>query len=129
MKNEITKEPPLSQKSKQGSNAELKGLMIKSIQWSEAVYNQNKKIQNHLRWMSIMGFLRLFIILIPIIIGIIYLPPLLSGVWSQYQSLLGIGSGGIPVDSDSLRTLIDQFGDGASSIDIQEVLGKFSGQQ
>jgi hypothetical protein len=86
---------------------ELKDLLVKSIKWSEAVYNQNTKILRHMRWASVMGTLRLIIILIPIILGIIYLPELLSGMWDQYQSALGI-SGHIP-DNETLRVLIDQF--------------------
>lgn len=124
MKQEDTK---AGQKEPMSKDDELKDLMIKSIQWSEAVYNQNKKIQNHLRWISIAGFLRLFIILIPIILGIIYLPPLFASVWDQYQSILGVGAN-IPVDGDAMKSLIEQFGTGASNIDIQEVLGKFSPQ-
>ncbi len=104
---------------------EIKDLLIKNIKWSEAVYNQNKKIQSHLRWMSIAGFLRLFIILIPLIIGIIYLPPLLGEVFSQYQSLLGGGSG-LPVDGESMKMLMEQFGNGTNSLDIQELLNTFS---
>ncbi len=93
------------------ATGDLRGLAIKNIQWSEAVYNQNKKMLKHMRWASIMGTLRLIILLIPIILGIIYLPELLSGMWEQYQSTLGI-SGNIP-DNETLRVLIDQFAPGS----------------
>ncbi|OIO18927.1 MAG: hypothetical protein CO029_00415 [Candidatus Magasanikbacteria bacterium CG_4_9_14_0_2_um_filter_41_10] len=90
------------------SQEEIVDLMKKNIAWSEAVYNQNKKIQKTLRWMSTMGYVRVLIFLIPIILGIIYLPPLLGGVWDQYQSIIGLG-GNTSFDADSVRSLIEQF--------------------
>ncbi len=86
----------------------LQELIKKNIAWSEAIYAQNKKIQKDLRWMSIMGYVRVAIFLIPIILGIIYLPPILGVVWEQYQSILGIG-GGTSLNTDSVRTLLEQF--------------------
>ena len=48
-----------------------------------------KKINHFVLWSRIFGILKLFIIIIPIIIGIIYLPPLLKEVFAPYQDLLG----------------------------------------
>ncbi len=107
MKNkESKKKESLTTQTPVSENDELKDLMTRSIQWSEAVYNQNKKIHSQLRWMSIAGFVRLFLFLIPLIIGIIYLPPLLGNVWEQYQSVLGISAG---IDTDSIKALFEQF--------------------
>ena len=109
MKKQTPKSPEEPAKSTStSSHEELIDLMKKNIAWSEAVYNQNKKIQKHLRWMSIMGYVRVAIFLIPIILGIIYLPPLLGGVWDQYQSIIGLG-GNTSFDADSVRSLIEQF--------------------
>ncbi|PIR76800.1 MAG: hypothetical protein COU32_00100 [Candidatus Magasanikbacteria bacterium CG10_big_fil_rev_8_21_14_0_10_42_10] len=96
---EVSEVPPVD---------DLIDLMKKNIAWSAAIYKQNKSIQKSLRWMSIMGYVRVGIFLVPIILGIIYLPPLLSGVWDQYQSLIGLG-GGANLDSQSVRNLLDQF--------------------
>ncbi|PIR03169.1 MAG: hypothetical protein COV60_01760 [Candidatus Magasanikbacteria bacterium CG11_big_fil_rev_8_21_14_0_20_43_7] len=109
--------------------AELAELMKKNIQWSEAIFQQNKKIARTLKWSMIGSYLRLALILIPLIIGIIYLPPLLSAVWSQYQSVIGLGTGVPGGENESLQMLIEQFGGGASAIDVQNFLGKFSGGQ
>lgn len=87
---------------------ELRDLVIKSIKWSEVVYKQNKSIKKHLKWMSIMSTVRLLLVLVPIVLGIIYLPPLLSDVWDEYQSLLGI-QGTVP-NSEAINALFDQFG-------------------
>jgi len=107
-------------------HADIEGLLKKSIKWSEAVYEQNKKIQRQLRWMSIAGYIRLGIILIPLIIGLIYLPPLLAGVWSQYQSILGI-SPNVGLDTGTVKSLLDQISTRTNGIDIDSVLGTLSG--
>ena len=90
------------------SYAELVDLIKKNIALSDALYKQNVKIHKKLKWMSIMGMVRFFIFLVPLILGIIFLPPLLGGVWEQYQSLLGIStSSGLNIES--FKALIEQF--------------------
>ncbi len=71
-------------------NNDLRGLIEKSIKLSEDVYEQNKKINKRLRNMVWGSYLRLALILIPIIIGIIYLPAYFSQIIEQYKNVLGI---------------------------------------
>lgn len=73
-------------------NNDLRGLIEKSIKLSEDVYEQNKKINKRLRNMVWGSYLRLALILIPIIIGIIYLPAYFSQIIEQYKNVLGIDS-------------------------------------
>lgn len=87
---------------------DLYDLMVKNIQWSEAIYNQNKKIQTYMRWMTIMNTLRLVLIVIPIVLGLIYLPPLLGDAWQQYQSFVGFGEG-TQFDASSIRDAFSQL--------------------
>lgn len=71
-------------------NNDLRGLIEKNIKLSEDVYEQNKKINKRLRNMVWGSYLRLALILIPIIIGIIYLPAYFSQIIEQYKNVLGI---------------------------------------
>jgi len=82
---------------------ELKILIKKNIQWSEVLYERQKKIQRKLTIMSLFGYLRLAVILIPLVLGIIYLPPLVTKFWDQYQSVLGV-TGGVDIQG-----IIDKF--------------------
>lgn len=75
------------------SQEDLRVLVEKSIKLSEEVYEQNKKISKRLKLMVWGGYFKLFLIIIPIIIGIIYLPAYLSQIFAQYKDVLGIGSG------------------------------------
>lgn len=87
---------PLTVKSKTSdeavSNIDLKGLVEKNLKWSQIIYEQNRKINNKLLWTAIAGWVRVALILIPIVLGIFFLSPLLKGVVSQYSDLLGVSS-------------------------------------
>jgi len=67
----------------------LKELVEKNIKWSQIIYEQNRKIKHRLTWMAVGSYLRLALFIVPLILGIIYLPPLLSDVMQQYQSVFG----------------------------------------
>jgi len=106
-KQEITDDSPAIS-SDTADHEKLFDAVRKNIAWSEAIYKQNEKMLRHMRWMSIMSFVRILIFLIPIILGIIYLPAILRPIWEQYQSLIGF-SNTSSFDSDSVRTLLEQF--------------------
>ncbi len=97
---------------------DLKDLIEKNIKWSQVIYEQNKKIKNRLTWMVLGSYLRLAIIIIPIILAFIYLPSLLKELFSQYQSVLG-GVGGSP---SQVNDLLGQV----SSNQLQEILKAIS---
>ena len=86
------------------STDDLEALIKKNIQWSQVIYNQNKKIKNRLTLMTIGNYARLAILIIPLIIGIIYLPPLMQELWQAYGQILGVGG-----DIGSLTDLVEQF--------------------
>jgi hypothetical protein len=84
---------------------ELKKLLEKNIELTEEILKLTKSIKHFITFQKFMSFVYLLIIVVPIVLSIIYLPPLLGGVFKQYQELLGVGSpagvtdlfkGGIP---------------------------------
>lgn len=80
--------PKEESQSKMSEHESLKALIEKNIKWSQVIYNQNRKIQGRLSWMVFGSYFRLFLILVPIIVGIIFLPPLISDFMKQYGSSL-----------------------------------------
>jgi len=72
----------------------LKELIEKNIKWSQVIYEQNKKINRRLTWMVVTGYIKLAIILAPLIIALIYLPPLIKDFIDQYGSVIGVQGGG-----------------------------------
>lgn len=105
---------------------ELKELVEKNIKWSQVIYNQNKKIQHRLTWMVVGSYVRLALLLAPIIVGLIYLPPLIIEFLRNYGSAFGIDSNTfsqfgdvlknlqsgqqVPVDPGQVQELIKQYG-------------------
>src|SRR3989338_3837517 len=73
-------------------------LMRSAIKWSELIFEQNKKIKRRLGWIIFGGYVRLALILVPLILALIYLPPLVQDLLNQYESIFsGAGQGGSPL--------------------------------
>ena len=71
--------------------SELKELTEKNIKLSEEVLVLSKKINSFVIWQKIFGIIKVLIIIIPLVLGIIFLPPLLGDVLNTYKELLGLG--------------------------------------
>ncbi len=87
----------------------LKELMEKNLKWSQIIYEQNRKINNKLLWAAIFSWIKLILIVVPLILAYIYLQPMISGVLKQYGSLLGMEqqSDSKPVSMDSLLKMFN----------------------
>lgn len=68
--------------------AGLEDLLRANLAKSEEVLELARQIKSHIRWQVAWSFIRLFVIIIPIILGFIYLPPLLKEFLSTYSFLL-----------------------------------------
>ncbi|MBI4779077.1 hypothetical protein HY797_01325 [Candidatus Falkowbacteria bacterium] len=73
--------------------AEIKKLLEQNLELTEEIYIMTKKIKGYLFFQRLVSLFYLFLIIAPIILGIIYLPPLLGGLYDQYKDLLGIQAG------------------------------------
>ncbi len=96
---------------------DLKSLVEKSIKWTEVVYEQNKKIKYRLNLIIWGGILKWLIILVPTILGIVYLVPLLTPYWKEYSGLLS-GTNNGAVKTEQLNNVLQ----GVSSSQLQEIM-------
>lgn len=104
--------PPVS-----GDDKSLVALIEKNIKWSQVIYEQNRKIQHRLTMMVVGSYLRLALILIPLIIATIYLPPLFETFFDQYRELFSSSDGAsATISPDMLRAL--------GSTEVQEFLNR-----
>ncbi|PLX20656.1 hypothetical protein C0584_05450 [Candidatus Parcubacteria bacterium] len=71
---------------------EIKDLLKRNVELTEEIHESITYIKKYIFWQKVFGFLKVFIFLIPIIIGLIYLPPILEQVLEQYKTILDIGS-------------------------------------
>ena len=90
---------------------DFKALLQENLKISKELLGITKKIKKWLAYQRVWGFLKLLIIVVPIILGIIYLPPLLFELIEPYRELLNFGSGsGVNIeDILSDPSLIDQL--------------------
>jgi len=66
----------------------LEALLQENMKSSTVMLQAIKDIKKYIRWQQIWSTLRFFLIVVPIILGFIYLPPLLKDALQQYKDLL-----------------------------------------
>lgn len=68
--------------------AVLKELLELNLQKNEEILKISRDIKSYIKWQNIWSVLRFVLIVVPIILGFIYLPPLLKDVFTSYKDLL-----------------------------------------
>ena len=85
---------------------DLKNLLEKNLVMTEEVLETVKKVRRYIVMTQIMGVIKFIIILAPIVFAIIYLPPLLQDMFSQYKEIIGGGMNLNQIDVNSLNELL-----------------------
>lgn len=81
----------------------------------DIVIEQNHKIQRRLTLMAVGGYVRIALVIVPLIIAAFFLPPLLRQMFDQlgpsFGGGLGAGAkgGGLPLDPKQLQELLKSF--------------------
>lgn len=94
----------------EATREDLRELMEKNLKWSQIIYEQNRKINHKLLWTALASWIKLLILLGSIAAAVIFLPPMLKGVFAQYSQLLGnISTGGADIKNpvDNLMKLFN----------------------
>jgi hypothetical protein len=104
----------------------LEEKLDKQFALSEKIFEQNRKIRRRLTMFVVASYLKLALILIPLILAAIFLPPLIKPVIEQYQSVVDLSStvsgsktsgGKTPVDA----SLVQQALNNLSADQIKEI--------
>lgn len=93
---------------------DLQKLLVENLKISKDLYEMTKKINRWIIWQRVWGALKILIIVVPIILGIIYLPPLMQELIKPYQELLNLGQNvgpaGQNINNQALiNQLLEQF--------------------
>mgnify|MGYP001576692753 CR=1 FL=1 len=72
---------------------EIKKLLEQNLELTKEIYVMTKKIKGYITFQKVMSLVYLMLIVVPIILSIIYLPPLLKGMFDKYKDVLGIQTG------------------------------------
>lgn len=72
----------------ENNNDDLKKLLEQNLQQNEEILKISREIKQYIKWQQIWSVLRFVLIVVPIVLGFIYLPPLLKGVFESYKDLV-----------------------------------------
>lgn len=84
---------------------EIKKILEKNLELNEEIREMMKGIKRYIMWQRVWGVIKIIIIIGPIIVGLIYLPPLIKDALGQYQNLLGISAGNTQLGPGNLGSL------------------------
>lgn len=68
---------------------ELKELLAQNLALTQEIHEMTHNIKSYITFQKVMSFVYFLLIVVPIIISLIYLPPLIQGMMGQYSSVLG----------------------------------------
>ena len=84
--------PENNQSNQNSDHAKIKELLEQNLQLSKQIYQLAEKINRWIFWQQVWRVIKILIIVVPIILGIIYLPPILQKVFAPYQQVLNFNS-------------------------------------
>ena len=86
----MNEENQINKTNEINESEQIKELLEKNLKLTEEIYEMTKKMKRHMAFQRAVSWFYLFIIIAPIVLGLIYLPPLLSDLFSQYKDALGL---------------------------------------
>lgn len=97
----------VDEKAKGGHSDKLTELLEKNLKWSQIIYEQNRKINRKMLWAAIGSWLKVLLIAVPLVLGLLYLPPLIKQLTSSYTDLLGGVKSGQPLSPSSVDSMLE----------------------
>jgi hypothetical protein len=83
------------------SPAALRELLEKNLKWSQIIYEQNRRINSKLFWTAVASWVRILVIVVPLILAYYFLTPMLNQMLKQYNDLLPLATMGSSQSSSS----------------------------
>lgn len=81
---------------------DLRQLIQKNFEYTKAVHEDVKKIRKYILWQQILSVVKIFLVVVPIVIAIIFAAPFLKQAFETYKEIMaglkGVTGGGIPDD-------------------------------
>ena len=71
----------------QSSLTQQNDLLLRNLKVSEEILEKTKYIKNYIKWQKVWSIVQFSLIVIPIIVGVLYLPPLIKDYINQFSSL------------------------------------------
>jgi len=98
---------PVEEASLPAGEAGVRELLEKNLKWSQIIYEQNRRISRRLLWNAIADWLRLALIIAPLVLAVWYFWPIIKNVRGQLIPLLSGGAvSGIGLDSATMEKVL-----------------------
>jgi len=75
-----------------GSNSELRSLLEENIKLSKEILAATQKTRRYIMWGQVGGYLKLLLIVVPLVLGYLYLRPYLAQSLNMARELMGAGT-------------------------------------
>jgi len=109
----------------QGASLEeqVKILLEQNLAYSKEIYHMSKKIKGYILWGRIMTTVSLVVfVILPIIVGVIIIPPLIKDVMGSI-----VPGGASQTDGATTSTLINQIKEGGGALNYyQQILDQYN---
>ncbi len=76
------------EEEKKQEKASIEDLVRKNLETSEEILKLSKYIKRYVFWQRIIGWAKIVLIAVPIILAIVYLPPFLEGISSSIHEFM-----------------------------------------
>ena len=73
---------------------EIKEVLKKNLELTQDIHRMVKKINKFIIWQQVIGVIKILLIVVPLVLGAIYLPSLLQNAFEPYKELLEVGQEG-----------------------------------
>jgi len=87
------------------NDKKIEKLLEENLKLNQQMHKMVKSIKNYVIGQRIWFVIKILIIVTPIVLGFIYLPPLLSDLMSQYKDLLNMGETSAGLEGVDLNVL------------------------
>jgi hypothetical protein len=72
------------------SDQEIKELLKENLKLNKEIHEMVKSVKTYIVWQRVWFVLKILIIAVPLILGFIYLPPILSDMFERYKETLSV---------------------------------------
>lgn len=72
------------------SSEEVRKLLQENLSYAKATYEAAEKTRRYILWGQVFGFIKLILVIVPIVIAYLFLQPYFKTAISTYQDLLGV---------------------------------------
>lgn len=108
--------------------SQMEKMVQENLKTSQETLERVKKINKYIFWQKVWGWTRFFIILIPIILAVIYLPGYIRKAYELYQKVLSpfaAGTGGAIQNIEGLIEQLQGFSNQGNQIpNLKQLFGK-----